>query len=307
MKIDRLLGIVMILLQREKVTAPYLAEHFEVSRRTINRDIEDLCMAGIPIVTTQGGNGGITIAEGYRIDRSVLTRDELQTLIVGLKGLDSVSKDKHTEQLMNKFFVRQDNVVSLRDSIIIDLASHHKNQLTEKIALLREAIRNNRIVRFRYYSSKGDELRRAEPYYLTFRWSAWYLYGYCRDRKDYRLFKMNRMWELVVTEELFKPGDIPEDRKNLDQYFTDDLHFTVLFDREVRYRLIEEYGPGCYSETEEGRLLFSGSFTNRDFLIGWLLGFGNKAKVIEPRELCQELKMIAEGILKNYSDEEAGI
>ncbi len=302
MKIDRLLGIVMILLQREKVTAPYLAERFEVSRRTINRDIEDLCMAGIPIVTTQGGNGGITIAEGYRIDKSVLTRDELQTLIAGLKGLDSITKEKQSEQLMNKFFVCQDSVVSLRDSIIIDLSSHYKSHLTDKIALLREAIRNNRIVRFRYCSSKGDEIRQVEPYYLTFRWSAWYLYGYCKDRKDYRLFKLNRIWELEGRDEYFEPGDIPEDRQDLDQYFTDDIQITVLFDQEVRYRLIEEYGPGCYSVTKEGGLLFSSGFTNRDFVIGWLLSFGDKAKVIEPRELCQELKEIAEGIIKNYSD-----
>ena len=300
MKIDRLLGIVMILLQREKVTAPYLAERFEVSRRTINRDIEDLCMAGIPIVTIQGGNGGITIAEGYRIDKSVLTRDELQTLIAGLKGLDSVTKEKYTEQLMSKFSVRQDSVVSLRDSIIIDLSSHYKSQLTEKITLLKEAIRNNQVVNFRYYSSKGDDQRQVEPYYMTFRWSAWYLFGYCRDRRDYRLFKMNRIWELELAKEYFEPGNIPEDRQDLDQYFSDDIRITVLFDQEVRYRLIEEYGPGCYSETEEGSLLFSGSFTNRDFMIGWLLGFGDKVKILEPGEVRQELKEIAEGMVKNY-------
>lgn len=81
MKIDRLIGILSILLQKEKTTAPFLAEKFEVSRRTINRDIEALCKAGIPIVTAQGQNGGISIMEGYKIDRTLLTSDDMQAIL----------------------------------------------------------------------------------------------------------------------------------------------------------------------------------------------------------------------------------
>lgn len=102
MKIDRLIGILSILLQQEKVTAPYLAEKFEVSRRTINRDIEDICKAGIPIVTTQGPNGGISIMDGYRIDRTVLTSSEMQSILTGLRSLDSVSGTNKYQQLMDK-------------------------------------------------------------------------------------------------------------------------------------------------------------------------------------------------------------
>lgn len=300
MKIDRLIGIVMILLQRDKVTAPYLAEKFEVSRRTINRDIEDLCMAGIPIITTQGGNGGITIADGYRVDKSILTQDELQTLVAGLKGLDSISRDNRSEQLLNKFFIKQDSVVSLRDSIIIDLSSHYKSGLTDKITLLKEAIRNNQVVSFRYYSSKGEEQRQIEPYYLTFRWAAWYLFGYCRERQDYRLFKLNRIWELSNTELSFVPGTIPEEKKDLDQYFSDGMQVTLRFDPEVKYRLIEDYGPGSFQVAEDGSLLFTNGFTNKEFLIGWILGFGDKATVLEPLELRLELQRIAVGIAENY-------
>lgn len=85
MKIDRQLGILSILLQKESVTAPYLSEMFEVSRRTINRDIEDLCKAGIPIVTRQGANGGISIIDGYKIDKTMLTHDEMQDILAGLR------------------------------------------------------------------------------------------------------------------------------------------------------------------------------------------------------------------------------
>lgn len=301
MKIDRLLGIVMILLQKNKVTAPYLADRFEVSRRTINRDIEDLCMAGIPIVTTQGGNGGITIADGYCVDKSVLTQDELQTLIAGLKGLDSVSNEKHKEKLLDKFFVKQDSVISLRDSIIIDLSSHYKSGLTDKISLLKEAIRSNTVVSFRYYSNRGDELRQVEPYYLIFRWSAWYLFGYCLEREDFRLFKLNRIWELTDTGCKFEVRVIPEERKDLDNYFSDEIQVSILFDESVKYRLIDEYGLDCYKVTDSGKLLLQSGFTNREFLISWIMGFGDKAEVMEPEELAQEIKATAAGILLKYS------
>ena len=94
MKIDRLIGILSILLQKDVITAPSLAEHFEVSRRTINRDIEDLCKAGIPIVTRQGTNGGISIMENYKISRTLLTNREMQDILAGLRSLDSRSEER---------------------------------------------------------------------------------------------------------------------------------------------------------------------------------------------------------------------
>lgn len=300
MKIDRLLGIVMILLQKDKVTAPYLAERFEVSRRTINRDIEDLCMAGIPVITTQGGSGGISIADGYRVDKSVLTYDELQTIAAGLRGLDSISSENKSLQLLNKFFIKQDSVVSIKDSIIIDLSSHYKSGLTEKIGLIKEAIRNNTVISFRYYSSKGDAVRSIEPYYLTFRWSAWYIFGFCRQRKDFRLFKLNRLWELIDTIQKFDLRSIPEDKKDLDTYFSDDIKVTLLFDESVKYRLIDEYGTECYTVTESGKLLLNSGFTDKEFLIGWILGFRDKVEVVEPRELREEIRQIAEKLFRLY-------
>ena len=102
MKIDRLIGILSILLQEEKTTAPELAERFEVSRRTINRDIEDLCKAGIPIKTAQGTGGGISIMDGYRMDRTILSSKDMQMILAGLRSLDSVSGSRYYSQLMEK-------------------------------------------------------------------------------------------------------------------------------------------------------------------------------------------------------------
>lgn len=300
MKIDRLLGIVMILLQREKVTAPYLANKFEVSRRTINRDIEDLCKAGIPVVTTQGGNGGIFIADGYRIDKSVLTYQEMEHVVAALRGMDSITPQIGTEQLLGKFFIKKEHVVSVRDSIIINLSSHYKGALTDKIALIKEAILDNRLIGFRYYSSKGDSLRRIEPYYLTFQWAGWYVFGYCLERKDFRLFKLNRLWELKNTEEVFQPREITDKDKDFEHYFREELPITLLFDAGVKYRLIDEYGIECFTVQEDGRLLFRTSFANKDYMISWIFSFGDKVEVVYPKGLKQEIKKIAENILEHY-------
>ena len=147
MKLDRLIGILTILLQNDKATAPELAKRFNVSRRTILRDIDTLGLAGIPVVTSQGGDGGISIMEGYKIHNSVLTTDELQTLVAGLKSIDSVSKKSNFESLMMKL-APTDAMVSLTDSVVIDLSDHYKDSLEEKIALFKQAISERRTVRF---------------------------------------------------------------------------------------------------------------------------------------------------------------
>ena len=116
MKIDRLIGILSILLQEEKTTAPELAERFEVSRRTINRDIEDLCKAGIPIRTAQGTGGGISIMDGYRMDRTILTSKDMQVILAGLRSLDSVSGSSYYSQLMEKIQAGSSEFISGKDS-----------------------------------------------------------------------------------------------------------------------------------------------------------------------------------------------
>ena len=129
MKIDRLIGILSILLQEEKTTAPELAERFEVSRRTINRDIEDLCKAGIPIGTAQGAGGGISIMDGYRMDRTILTSKDMQMILAGLRSLDSVSGSSYYGQLMEKIQTGSSEFISGRDYMLIVLSSWYKESL----------------------------------------------------------------------------------------------------------------------------------------------------------------------------------
>ena len=156
MKIDRLIGILSVLLQEEKTTAPELAERYEVSKRTINRDIEDLCKAGIPIQTSQGVGGGISIMDGYRMDRTILTSKDMQMILAGLRSLDSVSGSRYYGQLMEKIQAGSSEFVSGRDSILIDLSSWYRESLAPKIEVIQSAIESRHILKFTYYSQKGE-------------------------------------------------------------------------------------------------------------------------------------------------------
>ena len=299
MKIDRLIGIISILQQNKKVTAPYLAEKFEVSRRTINRDIEDICRAGIPIVTTQGANGGISIMEGFNLDTSVLTTDELEAIFTGLKSLDSIYITSHTDRLASKIKGREPESY-ISDNIRIDLSSYYKDSLAAKIELLKKAIKQKRLVSFHYYYNKGEEDKLIEPYQIVFKWSSWYIFGFCTRRQDFRMFKLNRLWNLNITETDFTPRKIPD--HNLDENVTnaDDYIITAIFDSSLKYRLIDEYSIGCYTELDDGRLLFKQGFSNKDYMISWLLGFGDKVEVVEPKEIREEIIRITQNILKKY-------
>jgi len=301
MKLDRLLGILTVLLQNDRVTAPYLAERFEVNRRTIGRDIDALCQAGIPIVTHQGTGGGISIAEGFKIDKSVLTTDELSGIIAALKGIGSVSDQSSVERTLDKLHANADAVVSLREPVIIDLASHYKGQLTGKIELIKRAVIETHLIEFDYYYDKGESHRRIEPYFVIFQWTAWYVFGFCLERQDWRLFKLTRLWNLSLCDEIYAPRAIPPERSSFNERITDDIRLVALFDPSQRYKLIENYGMNCYTETDDG-LKFEIGFTNRDYIIEWLLGFCGNVKVLEPDYIADGMIKAAEKILSNHKD-----
>ena len=302
MKIDRLIGILSILLQEEKTTAPELAERFEVSRRTINRDIEDLCKAGIPIRTVQGTGGGISIMEGYRMDRTILTSKDMQMILAGLRSLDSVSKSSYYGQLMEKIQAGSSVFVSGRDSVLIDLSSWHKDSLVPKIATIQSAIENRHLLKFRYYAPSKDSNRMIEPYYLIFHWSSWYLWGWCRDRQDFRMFKLNRMDELNETKQEFLCREVPMPDLSNEKIFPGGIKVKALFDADMKWRLIEEFGTRFFTETEDGRLLFSADYTDKESLVTWLMTFGTKVEVLEPSEVRDILRRNAKELLKIYGE-----
>lgn len=299
MKIDRLIGILSILLQQEKITAPELAKKFEVSRRTINRDIENLCKAGIPIVTKQGQNGGISIIDGYKIDKTLLTSSDMQAILSGLGSLDSVSGTNQVSILMEK--LGASNFISGNPNILIDLSSWYKDSLSPKIEHIKKAIEQNRLISFMYYSPKGESSRIIEPYYLVFRWSSWYVWGYCRKRDDYRLFKLNRMTNLK-TKEIFEKRVVPTPDLSTEKIFNHKYEIQAIIKPEYRWRLIDEYGLESFTVMPDGNLLFSFMFTDEQSIINWILSFKGGAELIYPDNLRKVLKKLGQQIEKQYSN-----
>ena len=301
MKIDRLIGILSVLLQQDKVTAPELAERFEVSRRTINRDIEDLCKAGIPIYTMQGVGGGIQIINDYKFDRTLLTSKDMQMILAGLRSLDSVSGNNYYSQLMEKLKLGSSDFIGSGDYILIDLSSWYKTSLAPKIETIQEAITDKKMLSFTYYAPKGESTRAVEPYYLVFRWSSWYVWSWCSEKKDFRLFKLNRMDNVKALSENFQVREVPFPDLSNERIFPGGIKVKALFESEMKWRLVEEFGIHCFEEQPDGKLLFHADYTDKDNLISWLLTFGNKVIILEPENIRNELVKIAESVIRVYN------
>ena len=302
MKIDRQIGILSMLLQKDVLTAPVLAEQFEVSRRTINRDIEDLCKAGIPVVTKQGVNGGISIMEGYKLDKTLFTHEEMQDILAGLRSLDSVNGTNHYGKLMEKLSAGSSDFMVGNQSVLIDLSSWYKDSLVPKIDLIRVAIDTCRAMEFEYYSPRGQSVRRIEPYYLIFRWTSWYVWGWCTERTDFRLFKLNRMDKVNISEHKFSRKHMPMPDLSHERIFPGGIKVKALFESECKWRLIEEFGSGSFKEQEDGKLLFQADYTNRENLITWLMSFRDKVELLEPKEIREEIRSSIACMKKKYED-----
>lgn len=304
MKIDRLIGILSILLQKDVVTAPWLAEQFEVSRRTINRDIEDLCKAGIPIVTKQGSSGGISIMDNYKMERTLLTNAEMQDILAGLRSLDSVNGTNRYGQLMEKLSVGASDFMTGNQTVLIDLSSWYKDSLASKIELIRGAIEHCRELEFLYYAPQGESQRRIEPYYLIFRWSSWYVWGWCTKKEDFRLFKLNRIDKLSMSENTYVKRTVPLPDLGDERIFPGGIRVKALFDAGCKWRLVEEFGTGCFEEQADGRLLFHADYTNKEQLVIWLLTFRDQVELLEPQEIREEMHEALSRMLRRYEKRE---
>lgn len=284
MKAYRLLELLTTLLRRESLTARDLAQRLGVSERTIRRDVDDLCLAGIPVITRQGVGGGISIADEYKLDKRLLLPGELRNIVAGLRGLESTGALGDIEPLLDKLGGAEKEGSS-GGEMQIDLASYDRENLSPKIRLLRKAISERRAATFSYISGKGWTNRRVEPYFLSFKWASWYLFAYCLMREDFRLFKLNRLWNLTLESACFVPREIPPEKRMFDDPWLEEKPMTVLFDPALEYLLIDFHGPDAYERMPDGRLRLVSTYFDLDQAARWLMSFGDQAEVLEPPEL----------------------
>ncbi len=302
--INRLLGMIYILMRQGTVTAAELAERFEVSVRTIYRDMDTLSAAGIPVYAKKGKNGGICLTEQFVLNKMLLTKDEQQEILSGLVSLRE-TKAEAGENILQKLgeFFRTDPV----DWLAIDLSdwSGSRVQLYDNI---KNAILARRLLQFDYYGKNGQMRRRTvEPVKLLFKEYTWYLKAYCRERKDWRLFKLFRIKRLLVQEETFVPRAeciSQEDAPQGHEIQTDlNMNMTVVdvrIDKREAYRVYDRFEEEEIEVLPDGNFMVHFHLTMDDWGYGVLLSFGPSAEVLAPETVRQEMKRRVQQMAKWY-------
>ena len=185
---------------------------------------------------------------------------------------------------MDKLSAEDSASVNADNHIIIDLASWDKTIVADKIELIKKAMEQRRMITFRYFSPNGETVRRIEPYHLVFQWSAWYVWGYCTAREDYRLFKLTRLTELAVTDDRFAEREVPEYTCDKLRHTGGEISARVRFDKELKWRIIDEFGTDRLEYDENGDILVTFTWSDEQSLYRYLLTFGENAEIAEPEE-----------------------
>lgn len=297
MKIDRLISIIMVLLERKKISAPKLAEMFEVTTRTIYRDIETLNLAGIPIVAYPGVNGGIGITEEYKIDKKLFTTSDITTLLM---GLGSISTSLSNEEIVNtlakvKGLIPAEQIrdIELKSSQInIDLIPWIGNKsLQPNLEEIKKSLNENRLLCFKYSDRVGKKSdRRVEPYQLVLKESHWYLQAYDTFKCDYRIFKLLRMSQVEILDETFAPREFEAKPLRRPDWVEKELIIIkLLVDESLNERMIELCGEENIEPYEDNRLIVNFPFMEGDLGYNLLLGFGDKCECLEPQSVRNEM------------------
>ncbi|MHA6529687.1 helix-turn-helix transcriptional regulator [Paenibacillus sp. BAC0078] len=304
MKIDRLLGIVVYLLNRDTVSARVLAEKFEVSPRTIQRDIESISLAGIPVGSLQGQSGGYYIVDSFKMNRQLLQAEDYAIIVAALKGLLSGYDSLRGQDTVEKMTALLPDKAVLGQAFQLNLGVLREGGNTAgDIAILEQAIKEKTMIRFQYTDARNIVSgRRVEPLILTYKWYAWYLFAYCCDKQDYRLFRVSRMRQVASMSKPFITTHA--DAEDLLAAHTDHRHsinVKLLCPAEGRV-LLEEAFPNAEVLEVRGEGLVM-SFTVPDEENGWfgrLLEHSDLIAVLEPESLRERMRSLAERIVKKY-------
>lgn len=300
MQISRLFEIVYIILEKGKVSARELAERFEVTTRTIYRDVENLSAAGIPIYMTKGRNGGVSLLPEFVLDKAVLTQHEKDEILSALAGLSATGRDEANGALNKLASLFGD---SGYDWIEAEFSGWGWSQgLKDNFSLLKEAILARRVLAFDYFGSTGEKTSRAvEPLKLVFRGQSWYLYAYCRKRCNDRFFKLSRMEKIFIQNEGFTrkaPERVLLKEQSIPEYKTIAVRFRAF--APISFRIYDEYPHLCIQEEDNGNLIVNTSFPQGEWLYGYFLSYGENIEILEPSELRDDIRRKLDSMRELY-------
>jgi len=307
MKTYRLLSIVVYLLNHDIVSAAKLAERFEVSKRTILRDVEQLSLAGIPIKSIPGVNGGYSIMEGYKLNGQLISEEEQASIITALKGFISAHDSKKYNEALEKISAILPKQHK-QQHIFLDFgASGENDELQEKLKFIEKSISDKNAIHISYVNAVGGASNRLiEPIALNYRWYAWYLLAFCAAKQDYRIFKAARISEIQHTNQPFsKAHNNPA--ALLEQAFTNGerkgFNITLLCKGCAKIQACE-YLNGTITETHENGdfIMHIHAIEDERMWFAMLLSFSNMVRVLEPAELKTRLMETAKNILSVYKE-----
>ena len=296
MKNNRLFGILYLLLVKKRITASELADYFEVSVRTIYRDIETLSSYEIPIYMSKGKNGGITLLETYTLDKILLTEKEQKEILFSVQAMDELNcnNNKLLDKMKAIFKNEEKNFIDVNFGIWENSLEHQQNFNT-----IKKAIIEKRKITFTYFNSYGEiSDRNVEPLQLQFQYNSWYLLGYDTNKNDYRFFKLMRIDSIMLLEEQFS-RTIPDKKIDFES-LTNKTKITLEIKKELSYRVYDEFDTSSITKLENGDFIVQMEVPLNDWVYGYLLSFGENIKVISPEDVKRIVKEKVEKMIINY-------
>ena len=310
MKVDRLVSIIMILLDKKRIGAQELADMFEVSLRTIYRDIDTINMAGIPVYGVSGVGGGFEIMQNYKIDSKVFSTADLSTILMGLTSLSNMIQGSELVNALAKVksFMPADRAKDIElkaNQINIDLSPWMGNRnIQPYLEMIKTALQESKLLSFDYTDRYGNKTARtAEPYQLVLKGSHWYWQGYCHKRNDFRLFKLSRISNLQIQEEIFTPRDYQKPQLEFtDILATMQTKIKIRIHKSVMDRVLDYCTFDHFSPDGDEHYIVGFPFIENEYYYNILFSFGDKCECLEPLQIRTEMKRRIHDIAALYED-----
>lgn len=305
MKIERLLGILFYILNRDRVSATILADKFGVSRRTILRDIDTLTLAGIPIYAETGAKGGFSINPSYKVNKKLIDNSNSEYILLALKSLKDIYGDKKVTETYEKV----KHMFSISDSekpMEIDFSVINENKNTIKmVSELKYLIQEKSNITFEYTNSKSkSHYVTIDALHVFYKWYSWYVFGYNTDKNDFRIYKVVRMRNLKRNDEIWlQDYNIEKELKKYENDVTNkNINVFIEYEKEIQV-LVEEYFPSKIITEKESTIISKVTMKDNDFvLFSIILGFGSKIIVLSPAYFSLKIQQHLEETLKNYKN-----
>ena len=310
MKVDRLVSIIMTLLDKKRISAQELANMFEVSLRTIYRDIDAINMAGIPIRSISGVGGGFEIMPEYKIDKKFFSTADLSAILMGLSGLSNVVRGNELVNALAKVksFIPADKAKDIEmktKQICIDLSPWLGNKnIQTYLQTIKAALEDYKIISFGYIAHHGNRtVRTVEPYQLVLKSNNWYFYGYCYGRNDYRLFRLSRMSDLQMRQETFVPRNFQKPNMDFEEIIdTMQTEIKIRIHKSVLDRVLEFCTYDHFFPDGDEHYIVNFPFIENEYYYDILLSFGDKCECLEPLHIRAKMKQKLYNIAAIYNN-----